>query len=50
MQNLKISQRLALIVAAAALVMLTLAGITWQSLNHLAELQDAGVVKSAAAG
>jgi methyl-accepting chemotaxis protein len=41
--NLKISQRLLLIVVASAFVMSTLAAINWAVLSRLADLQDRGV-------
>jgi methyl-accepting chemotaxis protein len=46
-KNLKISQRLHLIVAAAAVVMAILAAINWVVLSRLADLQDRGVILAA---
>jgi methyl-accepting chemotaxis protein len=42
-KNLKISQRLLLIVAASAVVLAILAAINWAVLSRLADLQDRGV-------
>ncbi len=49
MKNLKIAQRLYLIVALSVLVMLGLALINWSVLARLAQLQDRGVGKTALA-
>jgi methyl-accepting chemotaxis protein len=46
MKNLRIAQRLYLIVAACALVMVVLALINWTVLSRLADLQDQGVKKA----
>ena len=50
MKNLKIAERLYLIVGASALVMLALAAINWSVLTRLSELQDQGVIKVSIAG
>lgn len=48
MNDMKVSSRLLLVVAAAVAVMLVLGGINWVVMTRLAELQDAGVQKALA--